>query len=311
MSTYQPVYIQTYHSGALEEKKKNAFRILESCTLCPRKCKVNRLSGQIGVCRTDELALLSSFNAHFGEETPLVGENGSGTLFFTHCNLLCIFCQNYDISHLGQGEEVTPSQLAGVMLHLQNIGCHNINFVTPSHVIPQILAALEIAVEKGLSVPLVYNSGGFDRVSTLKLLNGVFDIYMPDFKFWNPETAGKYCDAENYPEVAKQGLMEMHRQVGDLVLNEKGIAERGLLVRHLVMPGMGEETRRIMRFISNRISADTYVNIMPQYRPCGRADEMAEIADALSMKDYQEALTAAEEEGLRRLDQRRRVFIIR
>ena len=210
--------------------------MLNGCTLCPRECNVDRLSGDSGICKTQDKVLVSSYNPHFGEEAPLVGQEGSGTIFFAHCNLMCNFCQNYDISHEGHGQVIIDEQLAQIMLQLQNIGCHNINFVTPSHVVTQILSALEIAVENGLSVPLVYNTGGYDKVETLELLDGVFDIYMPDFKFWDSEIAEKTCNARDYPEIAQKAVVEMHRQVGDLVIDENGIAQRGLLVRHLVLP---------------------------------------------------------------------------
>ncbi len=309
MPSYEPVYIETYKKGLLAEKKEEAHNALNSCTLCPRKCKTDRLSGQTGICKTGEKAYVSSFNPHFGEEAPLVGTNGSGTIFFTHCNLLCNFCQNYDISHLGHGEEVSNEQLSGIMLHLQKAGCHNINFVTPSHVVSQILSALEIAVKNGLSVPLVYNTGGYDRVETLQLLEGVFDIYMPDFKFWDPEVSETTCKAKDYPEVARKALIEMHRQVGDLVLDDSGIANRGILLRHLVLPSDLAGTREIMRFVALEISLNTYVNIMPQYRPCGRADDVKGLSVYLSQKDYKMALQAALEEGIERLDSRRRSFI--
>ena len=210
--------------------------MLADCNLCPRRCAVNRLAGETGICKTAETAWVSSYNPHFGEEDPLVGRQGSGTIFFTHCNLLCNFCQNYDISHQGFGQPAPAGDLAGMMMALQSAGCHNINFVTPSHVVPQILAAVEIAAKEGLRVPLVYNSGGYDRVQTLRLLEGIVDIYMPDFKFWDPAVAAAACDAEDYPEIARRALVEMHRQVGDLKLDDRGVAVRGLLVRHLVLP---------------------------------------------------------------------------
>ena len=309
MPFFEPAYIETYKKGLFAEKIEKAYEILKSCTLCPRKCKVDRLSGETGICKTGEKAYISSFNSHFGEETPLVGTNGSGTIFFTHCNLLCIFCQNYDISHLGHGEQMSNEQLAGIMLHLQNAGCHNINFVTPSHVVPQILSAVEIAVDNGLAVPLVYNTGGYDRVETLKLLEGVFDIFMPDFKFWSPEVAKTNCKAEDYPEMARRALVEMHRQVGDLVTDESGVARRGLLIRHLVLPHGLAGTRELMKFIAKKISLNTYVNIMPQYRPCGRAAEVKELSHYLSQDDYKTALQSAKKEGIERLDSRRKRFM--
>lgn len=308
MPSFQPAYIESYNNGSLAEKKKTAYEILSSCTLCPRKCGVDRFSGEKGVCETAEKAYVSSYNPHFGEEAPLVGSKGSGTIFFTHCNLLCIFCQNYDISHEGRGEEITDEHLADIMLFLQKAGCHNINFVTPSHVVPQIISAVEIATKAGLSVPLVYNTGGYDRVETLKLLEGVFDIYMPDFKFWDPEVAADACDAGDYPDVARKALVEMHRQVGDLVVDKSGIARRGLLVRHLVLPRGLAGTREIMRFIARKISLNTYVNIMPQYRPCGRAAAIDALSHYLSKDDFETAVLAAKEEGVERLDKRKRVF---
>ena len=308
MPTLEPAYLQTHRSGLLRRKAGQALERLSACTLCPRRCGVNRLLGETGVCKTGRLASVSSFNAHFGEEAPLVGERGSGTLFFAHCNLLCLFCQNFEISHQGIGREVTDERLAGIMLGLQRQGCHNINFVTPSHVVPQILAALEIAAARGLTVPLVFNSGGYDLPETLALLDGVIDIYMPDFKFWDPEIARTTCEAPDYPEAARQALVEMHRQVGDLEIGEDGIARRGLLVRHLVMPAGMAGTRHVMRFIARRISPRTYVNVMSQYRPCGRAHEVAGLETALSPAEYRRAVEEAAEEGVTRLDRPHRVL---
>jgi len=248
--------------------------------------------------------MVSSYAPHFGEESPLVGFRGSGTIFFTHCNLLCNFCQNYDISHDERGQEVTSEELADFMIHLQDIGCHNINFVTPSHVVPQILAALEIAINSGLQTPLVFNTSAYDKVETLKLLDGIVDIYMPDFKFWDQETASQLCTAPDYPERARMAVKEMHRQVGDLQINDLGIAERGLLVRHLVMPEKLAGTGEIMNFLASEISANTYVNIMPQYRPCGSAFTVDKIARSITREEYYEALDAARKEGITRLDDR-------
>ena len=307
----EPVYIKTFEEGLFEEKIVKAYDILGACDLCPRRCGVDRNAGEIGVCKTGKIAMVSSYNAHFGEEAPLVGSRGSGTIFFTHCNLMCLFCQNYDISHEGYGQKASDEQISAVMLALQQQGCHNINFVTPSHVVPQILSALEVAVKNGLNVPLVYNSGGYDRVETLKLLEGVFDIYMPDFKFWDPEIAASACDAPDYPDVARKALLEMHRQVGDLVIDDTGIAQRGLLIRHLVLPNRLAGTREIMRFIATKISPNTYVNVMSQYRPCGRAAEVNGFASHLPAGDYRQALEFARQEGITRLDQPRRVFILR
>ncbi|MBW1812688.1 MAG: radical SAM protein, partial [Deltaproteobacteria bacterium] len=250
MALNEPVYIETFKKGLLKKKAEAAWAILKSCALCPRKCGVDRQSGEKGMCKTGIKALVSSYNPHFGEEAPLVGSHGSGAIFFTHCNLLCIFCQNFDISHQGYGEEISNEQLADLMLHLQNLGCHNINFVTPTHVIPYILKALEVAVKEGLSVPLVYNSSAYDSIETLRILEGVFDIYMPDFKFWKSDNAKIACDAEDYPEVARNALIEMHRQVGDFEIDESGIARRGLLIRHLVLPANFSGTQDVLRFIA-------------------------------------------------------------
>jgi putative pyruvate formate lyase activating enzyme len=310
MGKFEPAYIKTFEKGLLRKKIQAAYKILNSCNLCPRRCRVNRIAGETGVCKTAKQAWVSSYNPHFGEEAPLVGTHGSGTIFFTHCNLLCLFCQNFDISHEGYGQEVSDMQLAAMMVALQQQGCHNINFVTPSHVVPQILSALEIAIQQGLFVPLVYNSGGYDLPATLRLLEGVFDIYMPDFKFWDPEVAESACQAKDYPEIACSALREMHRQVGDLKVSENGIAQKGLLIRHLVLPGGLAGTREVMRFIARELSINSYVNIMPQYRPCGRAAEIEGLNALLSQADFQTALQEAAAEGITRLDQPRRAFLL-
>lgn len=310
MSAVEPAYIETFKKGLLRNKIETACRILDDCRLCPRMCGVDRNSERTGICKTAKDAVVSSYHAHFGEEAPLVGKKGSGTIFFTHCNLLCNFCQNYSISHEGYGQSVSSEQLAAIMIQLQKGGCHNINFVTPSHVVPQILSALEIAIRDGLSIPLVYNSSGYDQVDTLRLLDGVFDIYMPDFKFWDPAVAEMTCSAADYPAVARQALLEMHRQCGDLVLDEAGIARRGLLIRHLVLPQNMAGTREIMRFIARKISRNSYVNIMSQYHPCGGAGEIKALAASLSQHEFRQALQAARNEGIKRLDKPRRVFMI-
>ena len=306
---YEPLYLALYREGELHKRVKEGLAELENCHVCPRNCGVNRLEGETAVCKSGRYAVVASYNPHLGEEDPLRGWRGSGTIFFSWCNLRCVFCQNFDISHQGQGREVTNEELAGLMLALQNQGCHNINFVTPSHVVPQILAAVEIAARRGLSIPLVYNTGGYDRVSTLKLLDGVFDIYMPDFKFWDRHVADEACRASDYPAVARRALKEMHRQVGDLIIDEAGIARRGLLVRHLVLPNGLAGTEDIMTYIAHNISENTYVNIMAQYRPCGQAREVKALAAPLSRDVYRAALQAAEKSGIRRLDKPRRVFM--
>ncbi len=308
---FRPSYLDLHEKGILEDRAAEAQSRLESCRLCPRECKVNRQADQKGFCRTGRRAVVSSCSPHFGEEDPLVGTGGSGTLFFSHCNLLCLFCQNYEISHLGEGQEVSPDQLARMMLHLQELGCHNINFVSPSHVVAQILAALPVAIEGGLRVPLVYNTGGYDSLETLHLLDGVFDIYMPDLKFMNGEISDQQCRAKDYPVRAREAIKEMHRQVGDLVVGPDSIAERGLLVRHLVLPGGLAGTRAAMRFLAREVSLDTYVNIMDQYRPCGEAMGQPPLNRRISRKEYEEALNLAVEEGIQRLDRRRGIRMFR
>lgn len=311
MASFRPAYIETHNRDLLNEKIDQAYEILKACTLCPRACGVDRLSGEKGICQTGEHAIVSSYNPHFGEESPLVGNHGSGTIFFARCNLLCVFCQNYDISHEGEGVEFSSEQLAIAMLFLQDKGCPNINFVTPTHVVPQILAALDKAIEAGLRVPLVYNTGGYDRSETLAILDGVFDIYMPDFKFWDPKVAEELSDAPDYPEVAREALKEMHRQVGDLVMDQQGIAQRGLLIRHLVLPEGLAGTRQVMRFLAREISPDSYVNIMAQYRPCGRASEVPALTRTITEEELQEAIQTAHNEGITRLDERKRAFVLR
>jgi putative pyruvate formate lyase activating enzyme len=290
----------------LADSINRAKRILKNCRLCPRECEVNREQEGIGICRTGKLALVSSYSPHFGEEKPLVGTNGSGTIFFTNCNLLCVFCQNWELSHLGEGSAVTPKTLASMMLHLQRQGCHNINFVTPTHVVSQILNALPSAIEGGLKVPLVYNTSGYDSVESIKLLEGIFDIYMPDFKFWDSDMAHNYLKARDYPEKAREAIKEMHRQVGDLTLDENGIASRGILLRHLVMPAGLADTREIMRFIAREISSETYVNIMDQYHPCGSANTYPALDRRITHAEYEEAMSAARQQGITRLESRTR-----
>ena len=309
MAPPAPAYLKALETGILQRRADQGLEALTECTLCPRSCGVKRTAGETGTCKTGRRAVVASYNAHFGEETPLVGRNGSGTIFFSHCSLQCNFCQNYEISHLGEGSAVADDQLATIMLELQQAGCHNINLVTPSHVVPQILAAVYLAAQQGLSVPLVYNCSGYDRVETLQLLDGIVDIYMPDFKFWYADVARDTCNAPDYPELARHALLEMHRQVGDLVIDKtSGLAVKGILVRHLVLPGGLAGTAKIMAFLANSLSRDTYVNVMSQYRPCGRAREMPALAVALSPAEYDQAVRAANAAGITRLDKPRRVF---
>ncbi len=302
--------MELHKSGELGVRLEKALSLMESCNLCPRSCGVNRLKGELGYCKTGRKAAVASYNAHFGEEGPLVGRNGSGTIFIISCNLLCSFCQNYDISHLAEGVEVTPEQMAAMMMELSERGCHNINFVTPTHVVPQIIEALILAIDQGLSAPLVYNSGGYDRKETLELLDGIFDIYMPDFKFWESEWAERFSDAPDYRERAMEALKEMHCQVGDLLIDDQGIAWRGLLVRHLVMPKGVAGTEKIMEFLAAEISPNTYVNVMDQYRPCGSAHHDEFINRRLRAQEYRDALDAAKRAGLTRLDPRDRPRLV-
>jgi putative pyruvate formate lyase activating enzyme len=288
--------------GALSRKVRIAADILEDCTLCPRECRVNRASGQMGFCGTLDRPVVSSFNPHFGEERPLVGRHGSGTIFLARCNLGCLFCQNWTISHSGEGDEVSFEALARMMITLQNHGCHNINLVTPTHQVPMILKSLEIAVDNGLVIPVVYNCGGYESLETLSILNGIIDIYMPDFKYFDPEVALRYSGAKNYPAVARKAIKEMHRQVGDLVMDARGIAQRGLLVRHLVLPEGLAGTEGVTRFIADEISPETYVNIMAQYYPCYRAFELPPLDRKLMDSEYTRAVKVARDAGLTRLD---------
>jgi len=294
-----PAYVQLYETGELEKRAAAACEMLEECRLCARECGVNRLRDEKGFCRSGSRVMVSSAGPHFGEETPLVGRYGSGTIFLTNCNLACVFCQNYDISQLGRGKELESDELAAAMLSLQKMGCHNINFVTPTHYIPQILASLLIAVKNGLHIPLVYNCGGYESIDALKLLDGVFDIYMPDVKYGDNDTGKKYSRAPNYFDVATAAVSEMHRQVGDLVINSEGIAERGVLIRHLVLPDDLAGTEKVVEFVSG-LSMDSYVNIMGQYRPEHRAYDYPELSKQISSREFMDAVSLAKEAGLSR-----------
>ncbi len=291
-------------AGELRQRAAEAVAGLSDCAFCPRACHADRVNGVPGKCLTGRHALLASFGPHHGEEDCLRGSRGSGTIFFAACNLHCVFCQNYDISWRREGEPIQAEPLAEIMLHLQRRGCHNLNLVTPSHVVPQILEALAIAVERELLIPVVYNTSGYDRVETLRLLDGVVDIYMPDFKFWEAQTASRYCDAGDYPQVAREALREMHRQTGPLVLDESGLARRGVLLRHLVMPGGTAGTRETMRWVARELSAETFVNIMAQYRPAGRVrgTDYREIGRLISDREYLQALDDARGAGIHRFD---------
>jgi putative pyruvate formate lyase activating enzyme len=295
-----PSYLSLLETGELDHRAALLWSKLEDCTICPRECQVNRVAGRIGVCRTTAQVKISSYGPHFGEEPELVGSRGSGTIFFTNCNLWCLFCQNYTISHLKEGEIVSIPRLAGAMLYLQRIGCHNINLVTPTHVVPQIVQALAFAARNGLRVPLVYNCGGYESVETLKLLEGIVDIYMPDIKYSNDEYARRFSGVKDYWEKVRLAVKEMHGQVGDLIVDDTGVAVRGLLIRHLVLPNRIAGSEEVLRFIAKDISADSYVNIMDQYHPCFRAFNLAELNRRITRKEYGMVVSRATSYGLHR-----------
>ncbi len=303
--TFQPAYLETHRSGLLAQKVALAREELRHCLACPRNCGVDRMAGHTAACHTGRWAYVSSCFPHFGEEDCLRGRRGSGTIFFARCNLRCVFCQNWDISQQKTaGSEVTPEQLAALMLKLQARGCHNINFVTPEHVAPQIVEALPLAIENGLRLPLVYNTSAYDGLSSLELMDGLVDIYMPDFKFWEPETAMRHARARDYPQVARAAIKEMHRQVGDLRLNGEGLAERGLLLRHLVMPGGTAESQAILHWVACELSTATYVNLMDQYRPAHQSSKFPELSRPLHAGEFEQVCHIAHGEGLHRLDAR-------
>jgi len=295
---FEPSYIQSYKKGNLLDAVEKSWKILEECILCPRECRVNRLKGETGYCRTDATALVSSVGPHFGEEQELVGRGGSGTIFFANCTLSCVFCQNYDISQLGHGRKVDTNELAESMLYLQSIGCHNINFVTPTHVVPQILKSLIPAIEGELNIPLVYNCGGYESVQTLKLFEGIIDIYMPDAKYGEEKEAKKYSNVENYPEVNRSALKEMHSQVGDLIVKD-GIAEKGLLIRHLILPYNLAGSFKVLEFIA-KLSKNSFVNIMDQYRPFYIAHDYFLLQRRITHDEYTQVTEYAKKLGLKR-----------
>lgn len=286
----------------ISERARRLTARLSSCDLCPRICRVDRIADERGVCRTGRFARVTSFGPHFGEEAPLSGIRGSGTVFFSQCNLHCAFCQNFDISHHEEGREVDAESLAAVFLSLQKSGCHNLNLVTPTHVTPQIVEALAAAKAIGLSMPVVYNCGGYEKVETLRELEGLIDVYMPDVKFLSTEAADRYCEAPDYPDAVRSAVREMARQVGPLILDRHGIARKGLLVRHLVMPADASTTRGVMDFLAGEIGTDTYLNLMDQYRPCGRAFSFPEIARRTTRAEWAAAREYALQKGMSRLD---------
>jgi len=292
-----PSYLKL-NENELDKKIEKAYKLLSPCQVCPRNCKVNRLKGEQGFCRSGEEVMVSSYNAHFGEEPPLTGNFGSGTIFFTNCNLKCVYCQNYPISQLGNGNKVSLSKLGKMMLALQKRKCHNINLVTPTHFVPQILKSLKLAIKMGLHIPIVYNTSGYEAVKTLKLLADIVDIYLPDARYADNEIAKKYSSAPHYFEKMKEALKEMHRQVGDLVIGKDGVARSGLIVRHLVLPGGLSGTRKIMHFIAQEISPRTYISLMAQYFPAYQANQFPPLSRRINREEYREALQAFKEEGL-------------
>ncbi len=300
---FEPAYLTLARSGELAARAAAAEGRLKDCDLCARYCQVDRTAGLEGVaCRSGETVRVASWSPHHGEEEPLRGNRGSGTIFFSWCNLRCLFCQNWDISWEGAGNETSAAELAMMMLALQGAGCHNINFVSPSHAVAQILTALAIAAEAGLHLPLVYNSGGYDSPEALALLDGVVDIYMPDMKYADSGLARRYSKVRDYAAVNRAAVREMHRQVGDLVLDQNGIARRGLLVRHLILPGGLAGTTEVVRFLAEEISCRTYLNLMSQYRPCYRAGERAELDRRPSLVEFRQAHDLARQFGIERLD---------
>jgi putative pyruvate formate lyase activating enzyme len=299
----KPTYQQLGVAG-LSERAGALRELMRECRLCPRRCDVDRLSGELGACRTGPRPVVSSWGPHFGEERPLVGRGGSGTIFLTNCNLACLFCQNCDISQLGEGRETTLDHLARMMLDLQRRGCHNINWVTPTHQVPMLVEATGLAVEGGLHLPLVYNCGGYESVEALALLDGIVDIYMPDAKYGDNASGRRLSGVPDYWDRCREALAEMHRQVGDLRLDGRGLAVRGLLVRHLVLPNGLAGTGAVMQFLAS-LSRDTYVNVMAQYHPHHRASEVPDIARTITREEHQAAVRAAFDAGLHRLDERR------
>jgi putative pyruvate formate lyase activating enzyme len=300
--TMPPAYLELHASGQLAQRVEEAYRHLTRCDVCPRACGAERLAGKLGVCHIGARAVVASYGPHHGEERPLRGRRGSGTVFFSGCNLHCQFCQNADISQGGSGKEVEPDGLAAIFLQLQDMGCHNINLVSPSHVIPQILAAVDIAAGKGLGLPLVYTTGGYDAVAMLQLLDGVIDIYLPDMKYNDPKAGLKYSRVRDYPKVNQLAVYEMYRQVGDLEIDPQGLAQRGLLVRHLVLPHHLAGTRGVAHFLASQVSPHTYLNVMDQYLPAFNAARFPELNRPITPQEHRQAVDAAIQNGLQRLE---------
>ena len=301
---FEPAYLELHRTGGLKERTEELWAIMERCQLCPRKCGVNRLEGMVGFCQAPGAGLvISASQAHYGEERPLVGVGGSGTIFMTHCGLRCVFCQNWAISHLGRGSEESIDDFAGMMLRLQRNGCHNINVVTPTHYSPHILKALDVAAARGLRLPVVYNTCGWERLEILAFLDGVVDIYLPDFKYWDSGMSARFsAGAESYPEVTREAILEMNRQVGVAKPTEAGIVQRGLMIRHLVMPNDVGGSEKVMEWIADNLPQDTYVNIMAQYTPAHKAYDYPEISRRITSEEYQKVVQRARDVGLTNLD---------
>ncbi len=298
MTKSTPSYIRLYEEGKLKDRVEKAYDILKECTVCPHSCRVNRVKGEKGFCKTGERVRIASFFPHRGEEFPIRGYRGSGTIFISYCNMRCVYCQNYDISQEGEGEEYSPEEIAAIMLYLQEEGCHNINWVTPSHVVPQLLKALYVAVGKGLKIPIVYNTSSYDSIETLKLLDGVVDIYLPDIKYLSNSYGRKYSKVKNYPEITKKAIKEMFRQVGNLKIDENGIAYKGVLIRHLVLPENLSTSKEVIDFISS-ICPDAHINIMSQYRPYYKAYMFKELNKPIDMQEYYSLINYAKTKGLK------------
>ena len=303
-SGFEPAYLKLHNTGELKKRAEALWAIMESCELCPRRCGVNRHEGRSGVCRTPGTTLvISAAHPHFGEERPLVGKGGSGTIFMTHCNLRCAFCQNWEIAQRGMGSKRDIDDFAGMMLRLQKIGCHNINLVTPTHYSAHILKAIDIAAERGLRLPIVYNTSGWERLEILEVLDGIVDIYLPDFKYWDSDMSAKYSSgAESYPEMTSKAILEMHRQVGVAKPAEDGIMQRGLMIRHLVMPNNTGGSEKVMEWIAGNLPKDTYVNIMAQYNPVHKAYDYPELSRRITKAEYAKVVNKAKDLGLTNLD---------
>lgn len=293
-----PTYLESYHNGNLLKLIEKTSKLLESCVICPRKCKVNRLRGEKGFCKTASLPKVFSYTQHHGEEPPISGQNGSGTIFFSNCNMRCCYCQNYKFSQSGLGREIQIEELADYMLRLQDMKCHNINFVTPTHILPQILKALYIAIPKGLKIPLCYNTGGYELPEIITLLDGIIDIYLPDMRYSDNESAIKYSSAPDYPLYNQKSLKEMHRQVGIAQIDENGIIKRGMIIRHLVLPNRISGTEKIMEFIAEEISKETYISLMSQYFPCHKVKKTDLISRRITIEEYKEAQEIMHKYGL-------------